>query len=107
MLDFTLLVQIGLVLGIAKHGLLKGVGGIIAIVHAHLSGFDLHDFGNHLIQEITVVGNDKYGSWIVEKIGFQPGNALHIQMVGRLIQKQDVRLGNQKLAKSHTGFLTT
>ena len=53
------------------------------------------------------MGNNKYSTWIVQEIGFQPGNTLHIQMVGRLIEKKNVRLGDQKLTKCNACLLST
>ena len=52
------------------------------------------------------MGDDKNSSWIIQKISFQPGDTFHIQVVGWLIQKQDIRLGKKHLAQCHTGFLT-
>ena len=60
-------------------------------VHSHLGSLDLHDLGNYLVQKITVMRNDKYSARVVEKIGLKPCNALHIQMVGRLVQKENIR----------------
>ena len=44
---------------------------------------------------------------IIQKIGFQPGDAFHIQVVGRLIQKKDIRLGRSIFTQCHTGFLAS
>ena len=106
MFDLPLLIQVSLVLGITKLGFFQGIGRIIAAVHAHGTGLDLHDFCYNFVQKITIVGNDKYSSRVVEQIGFKPGNTLHVQMVGRLIQEKDIRAGKQKFAQRYTGFLT-
>ena len=50
---------------------------------------------------------DQYSSRVGEQIIFQPGDAFHIQVVGRLIKKQDIRLGQKKLAKSDPCFLAS
>ena len=106
MFDLSLLVQISLVLCITQLSLFFCVGRVVAAVHTDLSGIDLDDLGHNLIQKITVMGNNKYGTRIVQKIGFQPGNTLHIQMVGRLIEKKNVRLGDQKLTKCDACLLS-
>ena len=49
-----------------------------------------HPLGD-LIDEITVVGNGKHRPPEILNIPFQPLHASQIQMVGRLVQKQDVR----------------
>ena len=107
MFDLSLLVQVSLVLGVTQLRFFQGISGIVAFVHSHLGSLDLHDLGNYLVQKITVMGNDKYSARVVEKIGLKPCNALHIQMVGRLVQKENIRFGNQKLAKCNPGFLTS
>ena len=53
------------------------------------------------------MGNDENSSRIIQKISFQPRDAFHIQVVGRLIQKKDIRLGEKHLSKCHTGFLAS
>ena len=52
------------------------------------------------------MGNNKYSTRIVQKIGLQPGDTFHVQMVGRLIEKKNVRLGDQKLTKRNTCLLS-
>ena len=44
------------------------------------------------------MGDDKNRSLIVEKIRFQPGDGSKIQVVGRLVKKQNVRFGQQKFS---------
>ena len=107
MFNFSLLVQVCLVLSVTQLRLLKRISRIISLVHSHLGCLDLHDLGDNFIQKITVMGDDKYSARVVEKIGLKPGNALHIQVVGWLIQKQDIRLGDQKLTKGNPCLLTT
>ena len=72
-----------------------------------MSRLDLHDFRYHLVQEVAVVGHDKYGSRIIQKVVFQPGDALHIQMVGGLVQKKNIRTGEKQLAKGYPGLLSS
>ena len=66
---------------------------------------DLDDLGDDPVQEIPVMGYDEHSSGIIEQIGFQPGDGIHIQVVGGLVQKDDIRMGKQKLSQSHTGLL--
>ena len=107
MFDISLLVQVGFVLCVTKLGLFQGIGGIIAAVHAHGTGFNLYNFSYNFVKKITVMGDDEYCTRVVEQVSFQPGNTLHIQMVGRLIQKKNVRAGKKKFTQSHTGFLAS
>ena len=52
------------------------------------------------------MGNQNKGILIIGQIPFQPGNMLGIQVVGRLVQQENVRFFQQKLAKQHLGTLT-
>ena len=106
MLDIALLVQVSFVLGISELCFLFGISRIISAVHTDVTGFNLNNFSYHFIEKITVVGNDEYGTRIIQKISFQPGNAFHIKVVGRLVEKQDVWFGNQQFAEGDTCFLT-
>ena len=72
-----------------------------------LSLLDFNHLCNHTVQEIAVVGYDKNGTRIIQKIGFQPCDGVHIQVICWFIQKQDVRLGKKEFAKRYTGLLTT
>ena len=105
MFDIPLLVQVGFVLGVTQLGFFQGIGRIVATVHTHISCFDFHNFCYDFVKKVTVVGYDKYSTWVIQKIGFQPGNTLHIQMVGGLIQKKNVRAGKKQLTQSYAGFL--
>ena len=107
MLDVALLIQVGFVLCITELRLLFCVGGIVSAVHADVTGFDFNDLGYNFIEKITVMGNDEYSARIIQKISFQPGDAFHIEVVGRLIEKQDIRFGNQQFTECDTCFLTT
>ena len=107
MLDVSLLVKVSLVLCVTKLCFLFGVSGVIATVHADLGGIDLNDLRYNFIKEITVMGDDKYSTRIIQKISFQPGNTLHVEVVGRLIEEKNVRLGDQEFTKSDTGLLST
>ena len=44
------------------------------------------------------MGDDNYGSFIIQKIVFKPCNRCHIKVVGRLVEHDNVRLGYQKSA---------
>ena len=62
-----------------------------------------HPLGD-LIDEITVVGNGKHRPPETLNIPFQPLHASQIQMIGRLVQKQNVRLFQQKTGEIRPGL---
>ena len=72
-----------------------------------MSRLDLHNFRYYLVQEVTVMGYDEYGSGIIQKVIFQPCDALHIQMVGGLVQKKNIRTGEKQLAQGYPRLLSS
>ena len=53
------------------------------------------------------MADDEHRSLIIGEIGFQPGDGIHIQVVGGLVQQEKVRLGQQQPAQSGPGFLAS
>ena len=107
MFDFPLLIQVCLILSVSQLRLFFCIRRVVALERNHLTGFDFYYLSHYLVKKITVMGNNKNSSRIIQKIGFQPGNTFHVQMVGRLVKKKDIRPGDQKLAKSYPCFLAS
>ena len=57
------------------------------------------------VQERDVVGNEDKRILILVQVAFQPLDVLLIQVVGGLVQQQNVRLFQQELAQQHLGTL--
>ena len=51
---------------------------------------DLPDLRRHLIQEIPVVGDHHHRRSKVGQVALQPSNSLEVQVVGGLVQHQQV-----------------
>ena len=105
MFDFLLLFHIGIVGGSAEPLLPGGIGGIIA---GKDSGCRIVQF-DHLvgdpIKEIAVVGDDNHRTLIIQKVRFQPCDGLQIQMVGRLIQNDQIGFQQKEFSKCNPCFL--
>ncbi len=70
----------------------------VAAWKAHrLSEFDLNDLVDHVIKEHAVVADQDDGSRIVFYISFEPFDRFDIEMIGRLVKKQDIGLGEKQL----------
>ena len=54
---------------------------------------DLHNLRYDTIQKIAVVCNDDHGSAVAGEISLQPADRLHIKVVGRLIEDDQIRGG--------------
>ncbi len=61
-------------------------------------------FGD-VVEEVAVVGDHDHGARIVAQMMLEPGDALGVEMVGRLVEQEDVRLGEQQLAERHAPLL--
>ena len=53
------------------------------------------------------MGNEDKCIFIIQKIPLQPFDMLYIQIVGRLVQKQDIGLLQQQLSQQHLGSLAS
>ena len=53
------------------------------------------------------MGHDDDRSLIIQQIVFQPGDGFHVQMVGGLVQQDDVGPREKELSKGNSGFLAS
>jgi hypothetical protein len=67
----------------------------------------LEDPTGHIVEEVAVVGDRHHGAGILLEGSFQPGHRLGIEVVGGLVQEQQVRPGQKEAAQGHTTPLTT
>ena len=68
---------------------------------------DLEDLVCHTVKEISVMCYHDHNALETVKVIFQPGSHLIVQMVGRLVQDQDIRWVYKNCRQRHTLFLTT
>ena len=61
---------------------------------------------DHFIKERNIVGDQDEGVFVIQKITFQPGNVLLVQIVGRLVQKKDIRFLQKQLCQEDLGTLS-
>ncbi|MNS79535.1 hypothetical protein D3C72_1131920 [compost metagenome] len=61
----------------------------------------------YLVQEVTVMGYNNDGAFIIKQEVLQPSDGINVQVVGRLIEQQVVRSTEQRLGKQDTYFLVT
>src|SRR5690606_32892438 len=60
-----------------------------------------------MVEEVTVVRNTDYRSLVLLQVLLQPVDRLGIEVVGRLVEQQHVRLLQQKAAECHTAAFST
>ena len=66
-----------------------------------VSPIQLDHPGGHASDKGPVVGDENNGSTELPQGLFQPRNGRHVQVVGRLVQQQDVRIRYQGLRQQH------
>ena len=78
---------------------------VISGVKAHFAEVDVYDVCAHGIEEVTVVRYDDYRAVELGEVIFEPGNGVHVEVVGGLIEQQNVGIAVKCLRKQHAYFL--
>ena len=107
LLEFGLLLLILLQLQVEPGLLFIHVVGIVAGIKLRVALGDFNDPVCHLVNKIPVVGNGEDRALEGIDVLLQPLHAVQIQMVGGLVQQQNVRLFQQQPGQVHPGFFTT
>ena len=79
---------------------------VVATIGVHGLVVELQDHRAHTVQEETVVGHHQQGFVATVQIALQPLNHLEVQVVGRLIEYQQVGIGNEHVCQRHTLLLS-
>ncbi len=88
-------------------GLLLQVGGVVALVPIGPAAVQLQDPAGHVVEEVPVVGDRHDGAGVLRQVLLQPGDALRVQVVGGLVEQQQVGRLQQQLAERDPAALTT
>src|SRR5262249_58015578 len=81
--------------------LLPKPGRIIALVGDATAAIKLEDPAGHIVEKIAVVGDDQDRAGIIAQMAFEPADGLGVEMVGGLVEQQEVRLLEQQPAERH------
>ena len=57
---------------------------------------EFDDAGRQLLEEGAVVGDEEHGAGVVGQLRLEPRDGLDVEMVGRLVEQQQVRLRDQR-----------
>ena len=94
-LDFLLLLAV-LFLHLPDHQLARFKPEIIvAGVKLDFAVVDIGNVGADLVEKIAVVGDDDHGVLKADEKFLEPGDRVHVEVVGRLVEKQNVRIAEQ------------
>ena len=72
-----------------------------------MAAVDLADPFGHVVHEVTVVGDGDDGALVLVQELLQPQNRLSVEVVGGLVEQQQVGGFKQQLAQCHTATLAT
>ncbi|MDT4823587.1 hypothetical protein FQZ97_568170 [compost metagenome] len=96
-----------LLLGVVRQQAFAGLFGgghvlvVVAREQAQLAVVQVGHVGADAVQEVAVVGNDDHGGVTRREHAFQPADGVDVQVVGRFVQQQHVRIGEQRLGQQH------
>ena len=88
--DFLLLILVGGDELFLARGLFPQVVVVVAFVAGDFGLGDLEDGVTQGVEENTVVGNEQNGAWIAGEIVLKPDEGLEVEVVGWLIQQEQV-----------------
>ena len=99
--------QLLIALLLARHtrGLGLQVRGVIALVGVQAAAVDLADPLGHVVQEVAIVRDGQHGAGVLVQELLQPQHGLGVQVVGRLVEKQQVGGLEQQTAQGHATTL--
>ena len=87
--------------------LLLQVRGVVALVRVQVAAVDFGDPLGHVVEEVPVVGDGEDGAGVAGEVLLEPQHALGVEVVGGLVEEQQVRLLQQELAERDAAALTT
>src|SRR5690606_33470609 len=85
--------------------LLLQIGGVVALVGVEVAAVDLGDPLGDVVEEVAVVGDGDDGALVLLEVLLEPEHALGVEVVGGLVQQQQVGLLQQQLAQRHATAL--
>ena len=85
--------------------LLVQIGGVVPLVGDAAAAIELEDPAGDVVEEVAVVGDDQNGAGEKLQVLLEPADGLRVEMVGRLVEEQQVGLFEQQLAERDAALL--
>ena len=108
-------------LGLAGQGLLAGLllallqgqallllcqpAGVVAFEGEALAAIELEDPAGDVVEEVAVVGDGDDGALVVVEEAFEPGDGFGVEVVGGLVEEEEVGLREEKAAECDAAAL--
>mmetsp|Transcript_58812 Transcript_58812/g.144165 ORF Transcript_58812/g.144165 Transcript_58812/m.144165 type:complete len:786 (-) Transcript_58812:478-2835(-) len=75
---------------------------VVAVVALRLAALHIDDLVANAVQELTIVRHDNHGDLLVDEELLHPLDALEVEVIGRLVEQQQVGLRQEDLAQPDT-----
>ncbi len=72
------------------------VAGIATLVYVGRPAIELEDPRRHPVENVAIMGDDDQPTLERSQLGLQPVDRIHVEMVGGLVQDEQVRVGDQR-----------
>ena len=86
-------------------GLLLEPGRVVALPRDAAAAVELEDPRGDVVEEVAVVGDDEDRALVGDQVLLQPGDGLGVEVVGRLVEEEDVGGLEQELAEGDAALL--
>jgi hypothetical protein len=96
-----------LALDLQTRGLLLQVGRVVALVGVGTATVELEDPARDVVHEVPVVGDRDDGAGVLGQVLLEPEHGLGVEVVGGLVEEQQVGLLEQQLAERDAAALAT
>jgi hypothetical protein len=80
--------------------------GVVALEREALAAIELEDPARHVVEEVAIVGHRDDGARVVVQEALEPRDALGVEVVGGLVEQQNVRLFQEQTAERDATPLT-
>ena len=79
---------------------------VIALVGNALASVEFENPSRHVVEEVAVVRHTQHRALVLFEVLLQPIDGFRVEVVGRLVQQQDVRLLKQQATQGHPTALS-
>ena len=107
MADDGLIVHIGVVLLLAKCFFALCIDGVVSVKEHAFPVFQFQDLCDSAVQKIPVMGYDEDSPFVIHQVSLQPSDTVHIEVVGRFVEHDQLRALKQELAQGDPGLLAS
>ena len=76
-------------------------GGVAAAIERELAGLEVQDPIDRVVEQVAIVADDDHRARIARDMLLQPERRLEVEVVGRLVEQQQVGRGEQRRGERH------